>query len=970
MPEKWHTLWNLIEEEVKTIKSLKRLSPRLAHRLIELHSEKIKLIRERENKIFFAASPLERKNLGKKAFFKESANLHKQIRSLGMKLLRDFPQYPAKAEVWYTLGLNERDYNQDKDSERFLLQALRHAGGRSGLRHNAMTSLAEYYYNGKKYKKCLKYYDQVVGNANDEWRTKHLYNMSWCFVKTNNYAKAIENLKLTYQLILDSSVESNPYPVRYTDIGSQVLEAVGVFHILDKRPLEARDFFMEKIRDDKEKAETLMNFARKVADKGFFPEAQEVTLNALDIGRKAGHTRMIAETHLFQLDFYRNFKREDLLFKTAQDILALHQKAPLEDTERDQAVDRLQAFAGWLQERLSKTKHEGIDIPGKTERIIAYFDILAGINPLRTAWYRYYQGETLYVVDEDVRAASVYRKSFDILESDKSKEKDQIKEVDELRRKDMNALLSILERGRIKGKPFAELKEYTYTRHLKTWPIDETSRSIYGRLFTLYLDQGRRIDADNVLGSYVKNYSADLKVQQDMMATLMDDMIKKKDAPALSASIKRLDKGFLNFDKDKINKAVGILGQLLFEETDKLRRSGKPAEALTGLADLSGNETYPLTIRRQAAFTQSVVLLELSRGPESFEWLGKSIVLMDAEVKESVQEKKDPFGKALVQMNAMSEELLLGQDFATSRAMSEALLNKMCADKRTETKYMQGFYERAQTIRLLEDSKTNELVSLGYKCGLGDKFMQERIVELYRHALGLGDLDQAVTEWKRYSKLLETISGEKDLLIDLAKRRFWSDTESSEAISALKTLGQTAWLKEMQVAVKTIRSLESSVAKLSLPLMTPFNQDVYNPALEKLLMTVQETAAKAEPFMSGETEIVLRAVDTMNRIYTHAANIIDVYTPQGVPAEFADQFKGFMRQVSKPMREKAAAQSRQITRLVQSGKLESQNSIVVAPFGGTLKQIGWKHPAAALAMPMSAPIDSASRSTASTGGHQ
>src|SRR5690606_22438083 len=145
---------------------------------------------------------------------------------------------------------------------------------------------------------------------------------------------------------------------------------------------------------------------------------------------------------------------------------------------------------------------------------------------------------------------------------------------------------------------------------------------------------------------------------------LMDDQIKKKDAPALSSSIKRLEKGFLNFDKDKINKAVGILGQLLFEETDKLRRSGSPEQALTGLTELSGNETYPVTIRRQAAFTQAVLLLELGKGSQSFEWLGKSLVLMDAEAKESVQEKKDPFGKAIVQMNAMSEELLLAQDFS------------------------------------------------------------------------------------------------------------------------------------------------------------------------------------------------------------------------------------------------------------------------------------------------------------------
>lgn len=965
MPEKWHTLWKLIGDEVKTIKSLNRLSPRLTHRLIELHSEKIKLIRERENKVFFAAPAAIRKQRGKSSFFKESAAMHKQIRILGMKLLRNFPKYPSKAEVWYTLGLNERDYNKDRDSERFLLNALRHAGGRQGLRHNAMTSLAEYYYNGKKYKKCLKYYDQVVGNANDEWRTKHLYNMSWCFVKVSKYSKAIENLKLTYKLIIDSSVESNPYPVRYTDIGTQVLEAIGVFHILDKRPLEARDFFVEHIRDDKEKADILLNFARKIADKGFFPEAQEVTLNALAIGQKAKHNSMIVATYLFQLDFYRNFKRENLLFKAAQDILSFNKEFPLEDSERDQAVDRIQAYAGWLQERLAKTKDEMDNTANKSERILAYFDILAGINPNRTPWYRFYQGETLYVIDSDIRAASTYSLSFTLLEKDISKEK----EVDELRRKNLNALLSILTRGRVKGEALAKLTEFTYTKHLQTWPIDETSRTIYGRLFTLYLDQGRRADADKVLSSYVKSYVKDLKVQQDMMATLMDDQIKKKDAGDLSVSIKRLEKGFLDFDKDKINKAVGILGQLLFEETNKLRRSGDPAKALEGLAGLAAAETYPLTIRRQAAFTQSVVLLELGRGPESFEWLGKSIVLMDAEAKESVQEKKDPFGKALDQMNAMAEELLLAQDFATSRSMSEALLSKMCSSKRTEKPIMRELFRRAYTVRLLDDYKTHELLALGKSCQLGEKFIQERTVEAYHHALGLGDLERSLNEWKRHQKLLSYLEGEKELLSDLAKRRYWLGQNSSDAEKALLTLGESAWLKSTKQALKEISLIKQAAANFSLPLMSPFNQDIYNPALEKILTAVQELSSAAEPYMNGEAEIVVHAVAAMNHVYERAANVIDDYAPQGVPADFAKQFKGFMSQVSKPMRVKSAAQSRQISALIQTGKLNSPNSIVAAPHGSILTRMGWKHPAAALALPMTVP-HSPNRKTASAKGER
>lgn len=962
MPEKWHTLWKLINEEAKTIEGIGKLSPRMGHRLLELYSEKIKLVRERENKIFFAATPKDRKVLGRKHYFKESANLHKKINTLGSRLLSQFPQYRAKAEVWYTLGLNERDYNQDKNSERYLLQALRHAKKLPALRHNAMTSLAEYYYNGKKYKKCLQYYNAVVNNANDEWRTKHLYNMSWCYIKTNDYAKAIDNLKLTYDLILESSEEKNSHPVRYVDIGTQVLDAIGVFHILDKRPLEARDFFVEKIRDTKEKASTLAAFAKKIADKGFFPEAQEVTLDALNFARKSEHTRLIADIHLFQLDFYRNFKREDFLYSAAQDLLALHKKSPLEDSERDQAVDRIQAFAGWLQERLNKTLYELNDPSEKAERILAYFDILVGINPLKTAWYRYYQGETLYVTKQDSRASKAYQQSFELLRDNKT---DDVKEIDQLRRKDMNALLSILARAQLKREEQSSLTEYTYTNHIATWPVDETSRTIYGRLFSFYLENGKRAKADEALTKYVSHYQDDLAIQQDMMASLMDDQIKKKDAPDLSVSIKRLEKGFLNFDKEKINKAVGILGQLLFEKTNKLREQGRPEESLQGLADLSANETYPVIIRRQAAFTQSVVLLELGHGPQSFEWLGKAITLMTLEVKENKQEKKDPFGQFLTQMDAMSNELLLSQDFDTAGKMSEALLNKMCHDKRSEIKIKTSLFNRALDIRLLEQRSTKELFSLAHKCDFKNEFISAQIKQTFRFHLGSSSLEKVVDYWNEHKNELKDGNEEALQLSDLAKRHYWQDQQDSSAREALILADQKDWLSSTDKALDEIAKIAKAQSNFDLPHMTPFDQDIYNQALEKVLNQVQELAARSEPYMQGDSEIVLRAVATMNKIYAAASDAIDNYRPQGVPDDFAAQFQTFMRKLSAPMKAKANQQSAQIRSLVRSGKLMSPNSIRVTHNSEVFSSIEWQHPSEMFAMPMTVPNANSNRSMAS-----
>ncbi|MDO9183522.1 MAG: hypothetical protein Q7U04_13995, partial [Bacteriovorax sp.] len=46
--QKWTKIMNLINKEIQTIKGNKYSGPELKHRLFELYSEKIKLIKEKE----------------------------------------------------------------------------------------------------------------------------------------------------------------------------------------------------------------------------------------------------------------------------------------------------------------------------------------------------------------------------------------------------------------------------------------------------------------------------------------------------------------------------------------------------------------------------------------------------------------------------------------------------------------------------------------------------------------------------------------------------------------------------------------------------------------------------------------------------------------------------------------------------------------------------------------------------------
>src|SRR4051812_19365451 len=68
--ERWKKLMTLIDSEIKTIKGNKYSGAELKHRLFELYSEKIKLIKEKENLNLLKADPKNVIAQGKDSFFK------------------------------------------------------------------------------------------------------------------------------------------------------------------------------------------------------------------------------------------------------------------------------------------------------------------------------------------------------------------------------------------------------------------------------------------------------------------------------------------------------------------------------------------------------------------------------------------------------------------------------------------------------------------------------------------------------------------------------------------------------------------------------------------------------------------------------------------------------------------------------------------------------------------------------------
>ena len=178
--DKWSKLMNLINKEIQTIKNNKYSGPELKHRLFELYSEKIKLIKEKENLTLLKADPKKVASAGKESYFKFSREQYMTAQKYALSLIAQYPQYDRISEIYYALAINSRDYGTSQETEQFLKLSIKTSKAESKTMYNAKTALAEYYYNNKRYNEAVSYYVDVLKNNNDEWYGKHLYNASWC----------------------------------------------------------------------------------------------------------------------------------------------------------------------------------------------------------------------------------------------------------------------------------------------------------------------------------------------------------------------------------------------------------------------------------------------------------------------------------------------------------------------------------------------------------------------------------------------------------------------------------------------------------------------------------------------------------------------------------------------------------------------------------------------------------------------
>jgi hypothetical protein len=896
---KWIKVNKLINKEIKTIKSIGKLGPRLQYRLFELYSERIKLIRIKENKSFMKASPRLIQQNGKKSFYVKSRKQFQITKKYGLKIIGKYSNFINNSDIYYTLAINSRDYNNHKRTEKYLLLSLKNAPANSPIIHLIRTSLAEYYYNEKKYHKAIYNYKHVLSNKDDEWKSKHSYNNAWCLFKVKKHDKAINMLKSAFSLSKSK---------RYIDVKDQVFETIGVFHIHANRASEAVDFYL---KESKNPTEFLIKMGKKASEHLGYEKTNSVFTAALSNAKKRKNISDEMKVYLAQLEFYRTFKKENEYFLVSKAIQKLNTSKKIDEELINQAITEIKSKVGFLQVNFAKAiKINSHNYnTAKLNRIIAYFSILKSIDTTKRAEYTYFQGETFYIAKEYSKASKAYAKS--LIYSYKKKD-NKI-----LQKKIINSLLALLEVSNFKASKKYKLTIFTYKHHLKLWPIDLTSQKIYPKYFNLLMTKKKSTSAYKILIKYNKYYPSDLKIQKSLFTTLFDYDVKRKDKKKVTAWIAKLQKGFLSFNQKYIEKSILILSQILFNELSQLKKLGKSKQVLSGYESIYNNKDYPNKIKAQAALEIGSLYIRKSNTEESFTWIKESI--KKSTIKEFLY-KKDLYLE-------LSSLYILLQSFSKAAAINKTIITKQCKHKKlidnnTILNYIQYSLISKATNKVI--AQINSLKA----CEIREKVYKEAQLLIVNHLYKNNKVKQLKvllesSKWVEHKNILSKNIFE----LEVNKRE---NKESRPLIIAMN---------------KSYRNLKFKVLDTG----KEFNDKTLNSLIEdnlKLLNNFENS--QTVNLQSKNPQVSLRAHRLVAKAYKRVANSIINYNPKGLPKKFKKALKSQLR----PLANNIAAQSNTLinnTRLsIEKRKYLSKANRYVTMDAKLLENINFLYPASKL----------------------
>lgn len=900
----------VINEELKEVarlsKQYRHRNPRLLLRIAELYLEKARLIRDFENNKFLELPPKVRAKTNKNTFFKDSNEYFKRAQTTCERIIKRYPKFKFKSDVYYILAFNAKEFNNIKKAKRYLQLALKNAKRGSRSYKKSSLALAEIYYNEKNFKKAEPLYQRGTLGRKDKWWTKDSFNLAWSYYRQRKYNDAI---KLMLEVHEKSKNEN------YVDMRSQVERDIGLFYIEANKFQEGVAFYNGLGKDI---SPYLVNIGKILVDKGRPAEAERALMQS----KKYLKGSQLIDVNLTLLSLFDRFGRYDKHLALAKEITASLKGKSVDGAVVDVLLFQLKKVGGTIQAQVLSTayaKNPKVRT-AKARQAAQYFDLITAYTRKEKTKYLFLKGETLYAAGLMTEAYQAYKTSFQY-------EKDQRNKAG--MQKSVEGMLASLADRRYKSSTKSSDLNSAYIAFLT---IDRTSpkaQEIYKKLFANNFDLKKIKNAEKVLESYKKYYPKDLVTQEAMLGKIMEFHRNAGNVSEFQSWVSKIDSGEYKVSKKYGAQLSSYLLSLQFKEVDEATKSGDKQKALKGYIKIYNDDRSSPEAKRNAAHNVAVLFYELGYPEQTFKW--SQIAINSMTEKELVK-----FESSYL---AISSELFSMQRFNYSADLSSSVFNKLCKKRH---KLKSSFFTNSYLVYLSNNQfkEANDIVSKGESCFVNKSEVADAQIEILKV---LGEQKR----WKTYENYLNALKRSnvnKDLIQATAiLRDSYAQLGEKKKVNDFNIEIKNLYKKQKsrkismtvaslaQVADIEIKRLEEKIEGFHVINLT-FPEETFNKLLERKLSLLTSIANQADQIFSIRSgKGTIRAYQLLIETYQRFVKELRDFTPPGKDANYVKGFKNAMAQVEKPLLAKSLNYLKQARNIINQGNVLSQDNYWFVP---------------------------------------
>lgn len=185
-------IYKILLKELKAAEKLARAEPGTSN-LFRVFTTRVEILKFLKTKN--VEDTLKNQNSATvKTEAKQIQQFYKRTNNIALTLNQD-TSFKERPKFLLLYGLMLYDF---EDKNKNIPQILGSAFAQvkeNDLKHLAASKLGDYYFNLPNFRESAKYYREALRlNPKSEWRTRHLFNLGWCYFKMEDFDTSIKFL--------------------------------------------------------------------------------------------------------------------------------------------------------------------------------------------------------------------------------------------------------------------------------------------------------------------------------------------------------------------------------------------------------------------------------------------------------------------------------------------------------------------------------------------------------------------------------------------------------------------------------------------------------------------------------------------------------------------------------------------------------------------------------------------------------